>query len=134
MPRNVAPFRFAFIALAALAVVPGAAAQAVANTRTDYAQVLRVEPVYEIHTVQAVDPECLKPDRPRASIGTGPNACRPRPVQARRIVAYDVEYSYKGDVFMSRMRRDPGSRVRVRVSVTPDEDAVAGSVAPSETR
>jgi len=133
MPRNVAPFRFA-LALAALALAPGAAAQAVANTRIDYAQVLRVEPVYETRTVQAVDPECLRPNRPRASIGTGANACRPRTVEARRIVAFDVEYSYKGDVYISRMRRDPGSRVRVRVSVRPDEDGAAESVAPSETR
>ena len=40
----------------------------------------------------------------------------------RRVVAYDVEYQYKGDVFMSRLDRDPGSRLRIRVSVTPVED------------
>jgi uncharacterized protein YcfJ len=114
--------------------MPATHAQTVANTRIDYAQVLRVEPVYEVRTVQAVDPECLRPNRPRASIGTAIGACKPRTTPVREVVAYDVEYSYKGDVYMSRMKSDPGSRVRVRVSVTPVDDARSSSVAPSETR
>jgi uncharacterized protein YcfJ len=114
--------------------MPMAHAQAVANTRIDYAPVLRVEPVYEVRAVQAVDPECLRPNRPRASIGTAVGACKPRTTQVRTLVAYDVEYRYKGDTYMSRMKSDPGSRVRVRVSVTPVDDARPASVAPSETR
>lgn len=41
--------------------------------------------------------------------------------QERRIVAYDVQYRYRGDVFMSRLDYDPGERLRVRVSVEPVE-------------
>lgn len=39
----------------------------------------------------------------------------------RRIVAYDVQYRYRGDVFMSQLDYDPGERMRVRVSITPAE-------------
>lgn len=39
----------------------------------------------------------------------------------RRVVAYDVQYRYRGDVYMSRLNFDPGDRVRVRVSVEPVE-------------
>jgi len=37
----------------------------------------------------------------------------------RHVVAYDVEYRYRGEVFTSRLSYDPGDRLRVRVSVTP---------------
>jgi uncharacterized protein YcfJ len=37
----------------------------------------------------------------------------------RQIVGYDVEYRYRGDVYVSRLDYDPGDRLRVRVSVTP---------------
>lgn len=40
-------------------------------------------------------------------------------VEERRIAGYDVQYRYRGDVFMSRLDYDPGERMRVRVSVTP---------------
>lgn len=39
----------------------------------------------------------------------------------RRIVAYDVQYRYRGDVFMSRLDFDPGDRLRVKVSIEPAE-------------
>jgi uncharacterized protein YcfJ len=39
----------------------------------------------------------------------------------RRVIAYDVEYRYRGDVYSSRLTYDPGDRMRVRVSVTPAE-------------
>jgi uncharacterized protein YcfJ len=39
----------------------------------------------------------------------------------RRVVAYDVQYRYRGDVYMSRMNYDPGDRLRVRVSIEPVE-------------
>lgn len=42
-------------------------------------------------------------------------------VSERRIVGYDVQYRYRGDVYMSQLDYDPGSRMRVRVSVTPAE-------------
>ncbi len=37
----------------------------------------------------------------------------------RRVAGYDVEYRYKGDVFVSRLDYDPGNKLRVRVSVSP---------------
>lgn len=37
----------------------------------------------------------------------------------RQLVGYDVEYRYRGEVFMSRLDYDPGQRLRVRISVTP---------------
>jgi uncharacterized protein YcfJ len=40
---------------------------------------------------------------------------------SRRVVAYDVEYRYRGEIYTSRMSSDPGDRMRVRVSVTPAE-------------
>jgi uncharacterized protein YcfJ len=123
---------FASLCLAAACLLGAhaAAAQATTNTTYGYAQVLRVEPVYELRTVQAVDPECLRPGDAPPPAGLD---CKPHPVTVRRVVAYDVEYSYKGDTYMSRLRQDPGSRLRVRVSVVPDDPAAA-SVAPSETR
>ena len=39
--------------------------------------------------------------------------------QQRRIIGYDVEYRYRGEVYMSRLDYDPGERLRVRISVTP---------------
>ncbi len=39
----------------------------------------------------------------------------------RRIVAYDVQYRYRGDVYMANLDYDPGERMRVRVSVSPAE-------------
>ena len=39
--------------------------------------------------------------------------------QRRALIGYDVEYRYRGDVFMSRLDYDPGSRLRVRVGITP---------------
>lgn len=42
----------------------------------------------------------------------------------RRLVGYDVEYQYKGETYMSRLPADPGNRVRVRVTVVPDDPAL----------
>jgi uncharacterized protein YcfJ len=39
----------------------------------------------------------------------------------RRVVGYDVEYRYRGEVYTSRMNSDPGDRMRVKVTVTPAE-------------
>ncbi len=41
--------------------------------------------------------------------------------EERRIVGYDVEYRYRGEVFFSRLGHDPGEKLRVRVSVEPIE-------------
>ncbi len=42
-----------------------------------------------------------------------------RITEQRRIIGYDVEYRYRGEVYMQRLDYDPGERLRVRVSVTP---------------
>ncbi len=42
-------------------------------------------------------------------------------VSERRIIGYDVQYRYRGDVYMSHLDYDPGERMRVRVSVSPAE-------------
>ncbi len=39
----------------------------------------------------------------------------------RRRIGFDVEYNYKGDIYLTRMAYDPGNRVRVRVTVVPEE-------------
>jgi uncharacterized protein YcfJ len=39
----------------------------------------------------------------------------------QQIIAYDVEYRYRGDVYMSRLPYDPGERLRVRITVAPAE-------------
>ena len=41
--------------------------------------------------------------------------------EERRIVGYDVQYRYRGDVYMARLDYDPGERMRVRVSIAPAE-------------
>jgi uncharacterized protein YcfJ len=41
--------------------------------------------------------------------------------EQRRLMGYDVEYRYHGDVYVSRLNYDPGERLRVRVSVAPAE-------------
>lgn len=39
-----------------------------------------------------------------------------------KVVAYDVEYRYRGDIYVSRMRHDPGARLRIRVAVSPADE------------
>ena len=114
------------------------------NVRMDYAQVLRVAPVYQTLHATRAEEQC---DPPADSAGQGKgfsrivgsirNAlsksantptpppqgdnCRMVQVQQefRRPIAYDVDYLYKGMKYRSRLPEDPGNRLRVRVSVTP---------------
>lgn len=53
----------------------------------------------------------------------GPPPCRDVNVEReeRRPAGFDVEYNYKGDIYVTRMSYDPGNRVRVRVTVIPDD-------------
>lgn len=37
----------------------------------------------------------------------------------QRVVAWDVTYKYRGDIYHTRMRDEPGDRIRVRVDVDP---------------
>jgi uncharacterized protein YcfJ len=39
--------------------------------------------------------------------------------ERREVVGYDVQYRYQGEIFVSRLDYDPGSRLRVRIAVTP---------------
>ena len=43
----------------------------------------------------------------------------------RQVVGYDVEYMYQGEKYMSRLPYDPGNRLRIRVSVMPDDGSTA---------
>ena len=111
------------------------------NVRYDYAQVLAVEPVYQVlrttrservcdakaaggngitRVVSAVK-ERLRSPATSEEREAGLSNCRMEPVvrEFRRAIAYDVDYSYKGSKFRTRMDRDPGNRLRVRVSITP---------------
>ncbi len=48
--------------------------------------------------------------------------CRQVPVASQHhISAYDIEYRYRGEIYMARLAYDPGDRLRVRVSVMPAE-------------
>lgn len=42
--------------------------------------------------------------------------------EEHNLIGYDVEYRYKGDVYMSRLERDPGTQLRVRVAVSPVDE------------
>lgn len=52
---------------------------------------------------------------------TQQTVCHPvdRYAPQQQIVAYDVEYRYRGDVYMSRLPYDPGERLRVRMTIGP---------------
>lgn len=39
--------------------------------------------------------------------------------EERRVAGFDVEYRYKGDVYMSRLDYDPGNKLRIRVAISP---------------
>ena len=56
-------------------------------------------------------------------VTTTQTQCRPvaQYRDPRRIVGYDIEYRYRGEVYVSRLPYDPGDRLRVRVSVAPAE-------------
>ncbi|KWS02326.1 hypothetical protein AZ78_4993 [Lysobacter capsici AZ78] len=133
-------------AAASLWTVPVAAQQHTTvlqaeNVRFDYAQVLRVTPVYQTLRATTVEQQCEpepadKSDSRlsrvvgavREALGrerdpkpsTGEN-CKPVPVERefRRPIAYDVDYVYKGSRFRSRLPEDPGNKLKVRVAVTP---------------
>ena len=113
------------------AVVP------VENVRYDYAQVLSVRPVYQTLRTTSMEKVC-DPREPARSVtlarvmnavrdrlspskeGEG-ETCRMEPVtkEYRRTIAYDVDYMYRGSKFRTRMDRDPGNRLRIRISITP---------------
>jgi uncharacterized protein YcfJ len=91
------------------------------NVRTEYAQVLRVEPVYQTLRAYAVEERCDPP----VEAGQPGRNCRPLRVERefQRPIAYDVDYIHRGVKYRSRIPYDPGKRLRLKVSVTPDIDA-----------
>jgi uncharacterized protein YcfJ len=54
--------------------------------------------------------------------GYATNRCRvvDNYVEEQRLMGYNVEYRYKGDIYTTRLNYDPGRRMRVRVTVTPE--------------
>jgi uncharacterized protein YcfJ len=116
------------------------------NVRFDYAQVLRVTPVYQTLTATRTEQRCDPAEQAKAdsrlsrAVGALKEAlrreeekaaanCRAVPVerQFRRPIAYDVDYVYKGAKFRSRLPEDPGNRLRIRIAITP---AVPGAALP----
>lgn len=117
------------------------------NVRFDYAQVLRVTPVYQTLTATRMEQRCDPPpatpsNRITRAVGAikerlrrdeekkaAAANCRSVPVERefRRPIAYDVDYVYKGAKFRSRLAEDPGNRLRIRVSISP---VVAGGAPP----
>ncbi|MBP6748983.1 MAG: hypothetical protein KA144_05040 [Xanthomonadaceae bacterium] len=90
------------------------------HVRTEYAQVLTVEPVYQTLRAFATEQRCDPP--PRAGAGTPrPVKCRNVrvPKEFRRVIAYEVDYIHRGVKYRSRMPFDPGKRLLVKVSVMP---------------
>ncbi|HVI59786.1 MAG TPA: hypothetical protein VM619_13075 [Luteimonas sp.] len=121
----------------------------VENVRTEYARVLRAEPVYQTLRATAMVEECddaaaaggeeqkrglarvvgavkdaLTPNsgKDEKKDEAAPAAgCRvvPSDREFRRPIAYDVDYVHHGVKYRSRLPYDPGDRLRVRVSITP---------------
>jgi uncharacterized protein YcfJ len=141
--------RFPCLVVACLLATASATAQQVRvlpveNVRVGYAQVLRVQPVYQTLHATAVEHDCT-PAAPKPAAtgalsrmaqavkgaitrdshkgGDAQQDCQPTTVQRtyRTPIAYDVDYIYKGMKFRSRLASDPGNMLRVRVSVTPYE-------------
>ena len=98
------------------------------NVTWAYAQVLRASPVYRMVQVPTTEKRCDVPVASARSARTGirDGGCRTVPVvyQERRLVGYDVEYSYNGQTYQSRLAADPGARLRIRITVAPDDPAV----------
>ena len=111
------------------------------NVRFDYAQVLEVSPIYQTLRASRMERVCdtkqgagsglskvvsavkdrLSGATTREEREAGLSNCRVAPVvrEYRRPIAYDVDYAYKGSKFRTRLAQDPGNRLRVRVSITP---------------
>lgn len=118
------------------------------NVRFDHAQVLRVEPVYQVlratRMEERCDPAAVASDGEpgklskivgavsgavKGAVGKKPAAasslddvnCRTVAVERefRRPIAFDVDYVYRGSKYRSRLPMDPGNRLRVKISLTP---------------
>lgn len=144
--RPVLPCLVAALALAAMPVLAQETVVPKRNTRTGYAQVLRVEPVYQTLTATRMEQRCngvtvppadkphglsrivgavkdaLGADKPKAAPGPEAGAnCQLVPVERKfqRPIAYDVDYIFRGMKYRSRLPYDPGNRLRVQFSLQP---------------
>ncbi len=95
-------------------------AQQPPQARTEYAQVLKVEPIYQTLRAYATEEQCNPPPR-LGSESAKPPKCRMVrvPREYRRVIAYDVDYIHRGMKYRSRLPYDPGKRLQVKVSVMP---------------
>jgi uncharacterized protein YcfJ len=136
------------LAFALLATLPAAAQETVVpkrNVRTGYAQVLRVEPVYQTLTATRMEQRCdgkvvapkdqprglsrivgavkdaLGGDKDKAAAPAPGDDCQLVPVERKfqRPIAYDVDYVFRGMKYRSRLPYDPGNRLRVQFSLQP---------------
>ena len=116
------------------------------NVRTGYAQVLRVEPVYQTLTATRMEQRCngvvvLPADKPHGlsrivgavkdALGAEKPKAAPKPEEGancelvpverkfQRPIAYDVDYVFRGMKYRSRLPYDPGNRLRVQFSLQP---------------
>ena len=115
------------------------------NVRTDVAQVMRVQPIYQTLRATRMEEQCPQQEsavpeqsdkkldrivgavrgvltrRPHEAPRATSPRCRMVAVQRefRRPIAYDVDYVYRGMKYRSRLPYDPGNRLKVRVSVMP---------------
>ena len=143
----VLPCLAAALALAAMPVLAQESVVPKRSVRTGYAQVLRVEPVFQTLTATRMEQQCdgkvvapkdpphglsrivgavkdaltPNPDGEQEEVAQSDPDCRLVPVERefRRPIAYDVDYVYKGMKYRSRLPYDPGNRLRVQVSITP---------------
>ncbi|TDK22273.1 hypothetical protein E2F46_13865 [Luteimonas aestuarii] len=150
MPRSALPLLTLLLAMPVAAAWAQQADELVPqaeNVRTEFAQVMRVEPVYETLRATSMVERCeastpvqaeevrtgfsrvigavrsaLTPDPKVEEVAPSAGGeCRMVPVdrEFRRPIAYDVDYIHKGVKYRARLPYDPGNRLRVRVSVTP---------------
>lgn len=85
------------------------------QVRYDYAQVLNVQPVYQVLNASTAEAQC------RPLPGSAVRECREVrvPLEYRRPIAYDVDYTYRGVKYRSRLAQNPGRRLRIRIGITP---------------
>jgi len=106
---------------------PAAYAQVLEGTvRTEYAEVLRVEPVHLPAPQSGESTQCapmlaLEP-APAAPTDAANTECIPlesAQPEAGPLVLYDVDYVLRGVKYRSRLPYDPGNRLQVQLSVIP---------------
>jgi len=79
------------------------------NIRIEYAEVLRVEPVY-LPAPQTDDHDALPTEANVVPVQDG---------EGGHTLAYDVDYILRGIKYRSRIPYDPGNRLQVQLTVTP---------------